>query len=304
MLNIALVGIGKWGKNYYRILCELHQKKNINFKYISKNNHKKINSKKFSKDIVSLENLFKKKIDLIIISTPPQTHYEILKKSINHNIPVLVEKPLTLGLKQAENIRDLIVKKKSIFFVNYQYLVSPYFIELKNLVNKKKIKSIYSEGHGIGPKRDYSVLWDWAPHDLSMIFNLLGMKENYEIYKVRKSFAKNNTSNWNIKMKIGKINIYISIGNNYKIKSRKLVILEKSGKKYVFNDKNLPKNKLKINNKIIPVKHSFPLENKVNQFIDFVKSEKENSKLNFMLEDINLSLKIANCIELINTHNN
>ena len=41
MLNVALIGVGKWGKNYYRILDDLHKKKIVNFKFISKFNIKK-----------------------------------------------------------------------------------------------------------------------------------------------------------------------------------------------------------------------------------------------------------------------
>ena len=302
MLNVALIGVGKWGKNYYRILDDLHKKKIVNFKFISKFNIKKKHIKYFDKKILNINELFKKNIDALFITSPPESHYEIAKESLNRNIPVFIEKPFTLSYCHVRKIKNLLINKNLIFLINHQYLFSPYFLKLKKIINKKRIVSIYSEGHGVGPKRNYSTLWDWAPHDLSMIFSILGIKEKYYILSVKKTLINGGT-NWNINLMYNEIPIKISIGNGYKKKTRKLIIEEKSDNIYIFNDKNINKNKLRKNNKAIFVKHKFPLENKINHYIKFVKLNKKEKIDSFKyMKDINLSLNIANYIEKISSN--
>ena len=303
MNKVALIGVGKWGINYYKSLKKLHIQKKINFFILSKLNTKKISSldSNFKIKIVSNKKLFKYNINNLIISTPPDTHFDIVFKAIKKKIAILIEKPVTMTFKDTLYIKKMVEMYQTPFLVNHQYLLSPFYLKLKKLVNMNKITKIYSEGHGIGPPRDYSSLLDWAPHDLSMIFDLTGMNKKYSIIKVKKLRFSKNFCNWNIQMKIDKINIKISIGNNYKKKSRKFIVYESSGKVAVFNDKNTDKYKLIYNNEKINLPTSLPLDNKIKQFLkisSFYKDQKQRNNYKY-LKDINLSLKIAKCIENI-----
>ena len=301
MLTFGLIGYGKWGKNYFKILNEFSNKKIINFLYLARiklnKKSKRISSSQIK--LINTENLFKKKIKGLIISSPPQTHFEFSKKAISNKIPTLIEKPLTLDFESTLTIKKLLYKKEILFLVNHQYLMSPYYKELKKIIYNKKISKIYSEGHGLGPKRNYSVLWDWAPHDLSMIFDLLGTKKRVNILNVKKNTTVKGFERWKIEMNIDNIFIAISIGNNYKRKTRIFKVFEKNGNITVFNDGNISNHKLKFNNKCIRVQHSLPLQNKILFFFKYLKMYyNKNKRINYM-KDINLSLKIANCIEKI-----
>ena len=100
-------------------------------------------------------------------------------------------------------------------------------------------------------------------------------------------------------MKIDNIFVAISIGNNYKKKTRIFKVFEKNGNITVFNDRNVSKYKLKFNNNYIKIDHSLPLQNKILFFLKYIKKYyNKNKNINYM-KDINLSLKIANCIEKI-----
>ena len=301
MFTFGLIGYGKWGKNYFKILNEFSNKRIINFLYLARlklnKKSKQISSSQIK--LINTKSLFEKKINGLIISSPPQTHFELSKKAISKKIPTLIEKPLTLNLESTLNIKKLLYKKKILFLVNHQYLMSPYYKELKKIINNKNISKIYSEGHGIGPKRNYSVLWDWAPHDLSMIFDLLGTKKRVNILKVKKNTSVKGFERWKIEMYVGNIFVAISIGNNYKRKTRIFKVFEKNGNITIFNDRNISNYKLKFNNKCIRVQHSLPLQNKILIFLKYLKKYyNKNNNINYM-KDINLSLKIAKCIEKI-----
>ena len=65
-------------------------------------------------------------IDGIIIASPPETHYEIAAESIRNSKPVIIEKPLTLNLKEAKLLLELQEKYQTIVKVNHVYLYHLY----------------------------------------------------------------------------------------------------------------------------------------------------------------------------------
>ena len=142
------------GKNYFKILNEFSNNKIIKFLYLArlKLNKKSKQISTSQTQLINAESLFKK-LNGLIICSPPQTHFELSKKAISNKIPTLIEKPLTLDFESTLTIKKLLYKKKILFLVNHQYLMSPYYKELKKIINNKNIRKIYSEGHGLGPKR-------------------------------------------------------------------------------------------------------------------------------------------------------
>ena len=106
-MNTLLVGAGYWGKNFIRILEKETNK--FELKYIVDTQTEIPEYNCFS----SLEDLEKyiDDIDAAIVSTPTKTHYEIVKFLLKHEVNVLVEKPLTTNLKDAEELYDLASEK-------------------------------------------------------------------------------------------------------------------------------------------------------------------------------------------------
>ena len=90
-------------------------------------------------------------------------------------IPVLVEKPLTLGLKEANALRDQVGVRNGLVMVDHTHLFHPAFEELKQQASRLgAIRAIEAEAGARGPYRtDVSVLWDWGPHDVAMCLDLL-----------------------------------------------------------------------------------------------------------------------------------
>ena len=124
-----------------------------------------------------------KEIDSIIIATPPATHKEIILDCIKHKKHIIVEKPLSLTLSDAEDIKLALKTHKKKFLVNYIHLWSQQYQEIKSHFDKKS-GIIVSESSG-GKRHDYSFIQDYGSHELAMLLDLIGEKELREVKVLR-----------------------------------------------------------------------------------------------------------------------
>ena len=174
-IKIGLIGAGKWGVNY---LNTIKKTEGVSIKKIACKSF--IGKESLLRDYEITNNwhevTLSPLIDGIIIASPPETHYEIAVESIRNSKPVIIEKPLTLNLKEAQFLLELQEKYETIVKVNHVYLYHPLFRLLKKKIEDKvNLKSIYTLGGNYGPfRRDVSSLWDWGPHDLSMCLEIIG----------------------------------------------------------------------------------------------------------------------------------
>lgn len=89
---------------------------------------------KFEIDLITTDELdFYKSIDVVCVTAPHQTHFELLKKSIDLSLPVWIEKPLVISIEQLVNARKLMLSNKSIYAVGYNRSAAPW----TNLIRKK-----------------------------------------------------------------------------------------------------------------------------------------------------------------------
>lgn len=175
---IGLIGLGYWGKNIFRNLYEMralrsacdHDEKVVsNFE---KTYPAGINYKTSFIDLIK-----DPEIRAIAIATPSSTHYDIVKKSLIEDKDVFVEKPLSLTVKEGEELVELAEKKQKILMVGHILQYHPAIKKLKELISSGelgKIQYIYSNRLNIGKLRtEENILWSFAPHDISVILSLL-----------------------------------------------------------------------------------------------------------------------------------
>jgi predicted dehydrogenase len=148
---LTLIGNGKWGRIYAKTLKDL----NIPFQIGTRDNW---------------QNLVRAGTDGVIVATPPQSHIEIASFALERNIPTLIEKPLAMTYTEAEKLKQF----SAPILVNHIHLFSDRYQAIKEQITTDHINSIYSLGYNNGPKRNYSSLLDYAPHDLAMILDLSG----------------------------------------------------------------------------------------------------------------------------------
>ncbi len=124
--------------------------------------------------------VFRSDVDGVVIATPVRTHYQLTKAALLHGKHVLVEKPLTTNVAEAEELVALAKEQQRILMEGHTFEYSPAVNELRKLVHSGDLGKIYcieAERLNLGLFRnDINVIWDLAPHDVSILLYLLSKK--------------------------------------------------------------------------------------------------------------------------------
>ena len=155
MKNLAIVGIGYWGK---KLVSEFSKIANIKFCYSQGNtsninwihrNYPKVNFCKNFQDILDDST-----IDGVVIASPIDTHFEYALKSLKSKKHVFIEKPISTTKKQGQTLLAIAKKNNLEIFVGHIFLYHPVLSKLKKLMKKEKIDSIYLGWHRFGPFKE------------------------------------------------------------------------------------------------------------------------------------------------------
>jgi predicted dehydrogenase len=160
-IRLAVIGSGRWGKNILKTLDTFPE---CTVAYTA------------TREYASL--LLKDDIDAVIVATPGGTHAQVALPFIKKGLPTFIEKPLTMTLRDAKRVVVAGKKYRAPIFVGHIHLYSPAYQLAKNLAKTAgKLRLMIGEGASSGPFRDdMSAMWDWAPHDLSMMLDIAGTK--------------------------------------------------------------------------------------------------------------------------------
>ena len=173
-IRLGLIGAGRWGRVYMNTLDPMT---GVTLSALASSNPQ-------SRDLVDEDvaahedwrNLIEAGgVDGIIVATPPATHAEIVRAALEAGLPVLVEKPLTLDLGEAQALCDLAEQRDGLVMVDHIHLFSPAFRALKReAAELGQVRRIEAEAGNHGPFRKATpVLWDWGAHDISMCLDLM-----------------------------------------------------------------------------------------------------------------------------------
>lgn len=125
-----------------------------------------------------VEELLRSDVDGVVIATPVRTHYRLAKEALLHGKHVLVEKPLTASVEEAEELVALAQEQQRVLMVGHTFEYNPAVNELRKLVQNGDLGRIYcveAERLNLGLFRtDINVIWDLAPHDISILLYLFG----------------------------------------------------------------------------------------------------------------------------------
>ncbi|MBS0290645.1 MAG: Gfo/Idh/MocA family oxidoreductase [Proteobacteria bacterium] len=173
-LKIAVIGCGNWGKNLCRVLHELGV---LSVICDAAPTQAMQASERFKVPATTLENLLQdKSINGVFIATPSPTHFEIAMACLKANKHTFIEKPLTLNYEQATILTQTAALNGLKLMVGHLLQYHSAFNHIKKL--KKEgvlgdLKYIYANRVNFGKfASEKSVLWDYAPHDISMILSL------------------------------------------------------------------------------------------------------------------------------------
>lgn len=185
-LRFAIIGWGYWGPKLARNLESLSAASvttvidsdayRLESLTLNQNNS-------WVRTSTQVKDAFQADIDGVVIATPVRTHYQFAKEALLHNKHVLVEKPLTANVAEAEELVALARERDRILMVGHTFEYSPAVNELRKLVRGGSLGKIYcieTERVNLGLFRnDINVIWDLAPHDLSILLYLTGKKPEH-----------------------------------------------------------------------------------------------------------------------------
>jgi predicted dehydrogenase len=182
MIRIGVIGYGYWGPNIVRnfhthegsevvLVCDKSAK-------CQERLHKAHPSIAFTKDANDI--LKSPNIDLVAVVTPVWTHYELAKAALENGKHVFVEKPFTFSAQQAEELIELADRKNLKIMVDHTFLFTGAVKKIRQMVDDGELGDLYyydSLRVNLGLfQHDVNVIWDLAPHDLSIMDHLIKEK--------------------------------------------------------------------------------------------------------------------------------
>jgi len=177
-LRVGVIGYGYWGPNLTRNFHEIPSANLIAVADLREERLKQALSK-YPQIIATRDytELFDLGLDAVVVSTPPATHHQIARECLEHDLPVLVEKPMTLKSQDAEDLIQLADSKGLTLMVGHTFRYNSAVFALKKLIESGELGEIYyldAARLNLGLfQRDSNVLWDLAPHDISILLYLL-----------------------------------------------------------------------------------------------------------------------------------
>lgn len=181
-MNIGVVGLGYWGPNLIRNFSGVKEVKKV------------IGCDKIAERLTFIKNKFPEiplvedynellqaDIDAVAISTPVRTHYWLARKALEAGKHIWVEKPFTASSQQAWELIELAYKKNLKIYVDHTFIYTGAVRKIKELVDKDELGDIiYFDSVRINLglfQHDCNVIWDLAPHDLSIMNYILPGKK-------------------------------------------------------------------------------------------------------------------------------
>lgn len=176
--RIAVIGFGMWGRNIVRNFYNLNVLDTVCD--IDEENRKKILEMypgvKVTDNLNEIIN--NKEITGVAVVTPSHTHYKIVKAMLEAGKNVYVEKPISTVAQEARDLSQLAHEKGLVLMVGHLLLYHPAVNRLKMMIENGDLGEIvYAQSDRLNVnfhKNDRSVMWDLAPHDVSMISYVTG----------------------------------------------------------------------------------------------------------------------------------
>jgi len=177
-LKIGVIGCGYWGPNLIRNFVEIPDSEMVAVADLDEKRLSFIQSRfpqlKLTRDY---HDLFSMGLDAIVVATPPATHFRIAKECLENGIHVLIEKPMTLDSNTALQLIDIAEKRGLTLMVGHTFEYNSAVHALKEIVQSGELGKIYyidAARLNLGLfQRNLNVLWDLAPHDISILLFLL-----------------------------------------------------------------------------------------------------------------------------------
>lgn len=179
MIRMAMVGVGHWGPN---LLRNLHENNDSRVDWVVDSNPQRLELVKSRfPDVQVIDNLdviLHENVDAVVIATPATTHYGLARRALQAGKHVMVEKPITNNISEAEELCAIAESSGLILFVGHVFMYNPAVRKVKQYLDNGDLGNLYYMSMvrtNLGPIRhDTNASWDLAAHDISIANYWLG----------------------------------------------------------------------------------------------------------------------------------
>ena len=184
-LNVAVIGCGYWGPNLIRnfisinecqvsLICDASPDRLSHMQKL----YPSVQTTTRADDIFEND-----EIDAVTIATPVGTHFNLARKALEAGKHAFVEKPMATSVEESETLVELAEQNNLTLMVGHTFIYTPAVRYMRKLIREGTLGQIYSINSSrlnLGLfQNDINVVWDLAPHDLSIILYLLEMEPLY-----------------------------------------------------------------------------------------------------------------------------
>ena len=182
VIRIGVIGYGYWGPNIVR---NFHGQARSHVVAVCDKDPKSLGRVRQSYPDIFVTSdcndlLTATDIDAVAVVTPVWTHYELAKAALENGKHVFVEKPFTCSTAQAEELIELAERKNLKIMVDHTFLFTGAVNRIRKLIDEGTLGDLYyydSTRVNLGLfQHDVNVIWDLAPHDLSIMDYLIQEK--------------------------------------------------------------------------------------------------------------------------------
>jgi predicted dehydrogenase len=177
-LRFAVVGYGYWGPQLVRNLDRIPNAEVARIVDLSAGRRQTARLEFPNAQVVGrFEEALESDVDAVVIATPIRTHYELARQALEQGKHVLVEKPLTASSAEAEKLIALADSVGRVLMVGHTFMYNPAVETLRHLVQEQTVGNVLyidSSRTNLGIfQPDINVMWDLAPHDISILCYIL-----------------------------------------------------------------------------------------------------------------------------------
>lgn len=263
MIRLGVIGCGTWGKNYVRAAAEAG---NCAVTHVAGSGAvdgpiERIPSRDWRR-------LLDAQLDAFVVAAPPSVHPAICTELLDRGRAVLVEKPMATD-ERALGIADAALASGAPLLVAHQHLFAIAYEELRELARDWKNVTVVTEGGGLGPRREYSALWDYGPHDVAMF---LGLTQSHRASGVG---AARRGDSFRIGLQSGDRVGLVRVWNDALPKTRLLTALS-GAESIAYDDLDPTGARLRLNGQVLPLPHERPLTRMVRVFAEMCAGKSQD----------------------------
>ncbi|MEE4265734.1 MAG: Gfo/Idh/MocA family oxidoreductase [Desulfobacteraceae bacterium] len=183
MINVGLIGYGYWGPNLARNFNLNPDMNLVSICDFAPDRLKKAAALYPQTNMVDTVDDFYKKnhLDAVAIATPVSAHYDLARQALRAGMHVWLEKPMTDNVDHAKELTDLALKGNRTLLLDHTFVYTGAVRKIKSLIDEGELgELLYYDSTRVNLglfQQDVDVIWDLAPHDISILDYLMPMKK-------------------------------------------------------------------------------------------------------------------------------